>query len=139
MKILITALAALLLSACSSDFDKVSAKAEQGDARAQYKLGLMYTFGDNVTQDDREAVKWYSKAAEQGDIDAQHNLGVTYYNGDGAGVTRDFSRAYMWFSIAASNGHPEAAKVRDLSAKKLTQLQIAQAHGMARKWMATYQ
>jgi TPR repeat protein len=67
MKILITALAVLLLSACSSEFDKVSAEAEQGDVNAQNNLGFMYNTGKGVAQDYKEAVKWYTKAAEQGE------------------------------------------------------------------------
>ena len=52
--------------------------AEQGDADAQYNLGVMYDNGEGVTQDDAEAVKWYRRAAEQGNAFAQHNLGVMY-------------------------------------------------------------
>ncbi len=40
--------------------------AEQGVAKAQFKLGLMYDNGRGVPQDYAEAVKWYRKAAEQG-------------------------------------------------------------------------
>lgn len=39
-------------------------RAEQGDARAQFGLGLMYDAGQGVPQDDSEAAKWYRKAAE---------------------------------------------------------------------------
>ena len=38
--------------------------AEQGYAGAQYNLGLIYANGKGVTQDYKEAVKWYRKAAE---------------------------------------------------------------------------
>ena len=48
--------------------------AEQGDADAQYNLGLMYDQGWGVSQDYRTAVKWYTLAAEQGDAYAQTNL-----------------------------------------------------------------
>ena len=48
--------------------------AEQGDAFAQYNLGLMYDQGLGVPQDYKEAVKWYRLAAEQGYADAQTNL-----------------------------------------------------------------
>ena len=48
--------------------------AEQGDADAQYNLGLMYEQGWGVSQDYRTAVKWYTLAAEQGDAYAQTNL-----------------------------------------------------------------
>ena len=50
--------------------------AQQGDAAAQYNLGLMYDNGQGVTQDYKEAVKWYSLSAEQGNAAAQHNLAV---------------------------------------------------------------
>lgn len=37
--------------------------AEQGDADAQYNLGVMYEFGDGVPQSYKQAVKWYTQAA----------------------------------------------------------------------------
>ena len=52
--------------------------AEQGDAGAQYNLGLMYDKGQGVPQDYATAVSWYRKAAEQGDAEAQFNLGLMY-------------------------------------------------------------
>ena len=55
--------------------------AEQGYASAQFNLGVMYSKGEGVKQDDIEAVKWYRKAAEQGHKNAQYNLGVMYYDG----------------------------------------------------------
>jgi uncharacterized protein len=58
-----------------------SLQAEQGDANAQFKLGLMYYNGEGVPEDDAEAVKWYRKAAEQGLAGAQFNLGVMYAYG----------------------------------------------------------
>ena len=39
--------------------------AEQGDATAQYKLGVMYNYGRGVLKDEAEAVRWYRLAAEQ--------------------------------------------------------------------------
>ena len=40
--------------------------AGQGNAVAQYHLGMMYDFGKGVPQDDHEAFAWYRLAAEQG-------------------------------------------------------------------------
>ena len=48
--------------------------AKQGDARAQFSLGVMYEDGKGVPQDYKTAVKWYRLAAEQGDADAQFLL-----------------------------------------------------------------
>jgi TPR repeat protein len=58
------------------NFQEVKEAAEQGDADAQYNLGLMYDNGEGVEQDKFEAVKWYKKAAEQGHAEAQNNLGI---------------------------------------------------------------
>src|ERR1700704_3745860 len=52
--------------------------AEQGDARAQYNLGLMYYYGDGVMEDHGEAIKWLRLAAEQGFAAAQDRLGTMY-------------------------------------------------------------
>ena len=41
--------------------------ATQGNAGAQYNIGFMYASGQGVTQDYKEAVKWYRLAAAQGD------------------------------------------------------------------------
>jgi TPR repeat protein len=78
--------------------------AEQGNAKAQYNLGVMYRNGHGVPQDDAEAVGWYRKAAEQGYATAQHKLGVMY--GKGLGVPQDEAQAYMWFKLASSTFPP---------------------------------
>ena len=57
------------------DFKEMLQVAEQGDAAAQYNLGLMYYKGQGVRQDDAQAVQWFHKAAEQGSAAAQYNLG----------------------------------------------------------------
>ena len=76
--------------------------AEQGDATAQYNLGVCYEKGRGVPQDYSEAVKWYRKAAEQGDATAQYNLGVCYDKG--RGVPQDYSEAVKWYRKAAEQG-----------------------------------
>nr|WP_240327077.1 tetratricopeptide repeat protein [Ursidibacter arcticus] len=65
--------------------------AEQGDAAAQFNLGLMYDNGQGVKQDNQQAVKWYQQAAEQGYAEAQFNLGVMYAKG--RGVKQDYHQA----------------------------------------------
>ena len=47
-----------------ANFDNCLVEAEQGHAKAQYNLGLMYDKGKGVVQDHKEAAKWYTKAAE---------------------------------------------------------------------------
>ena len=72
--------------------------AEQGYARAQTNLGVMYDQGRGVPEDDAEAVKWYRKAAEQGDARAQANMGFMYVTG--RGVPEDDAEAVKWYRKA---------------------------------------
>jgi hypothetical protein len=48
--------------------------AEQGNAKAQFSLGEMYEGGIGVSQDPKEAAKWYLLAAGQGDAKARAAL-----------------------------------------------------------------
>ena len=76
--------------------------AEQGDADAQYHLGVIYGNGYGVQQSDAEAVKWYRKAAEQGHPYAQNDLGYLYQNG--FGVERNEAEAFRLYHLAAEQG-----------------------------------
>ena len=52
-------------------FRKLLPLAEHGNAEAQYYVGLMYSEGQGVPQDDAEAMNWCRKAATQGDANAR--------------------------------------------------------------------
>ncbi len=82
------------------------ALAEQGDALAQFNLGVMHAKGRGVPQDDREAVRWYRLAAAQGHARAQFGLGIMYENG--RGVPQDDKQAVRWYRRAAAQGHASA-------------------------------
>jgi TPR repeat protein len=58
--------------------------ADQGDAKAQLQLGVMYANGEGVLKDYTEAFVWIKQSAEQGCLDAQVQLGLIYANGDAA-------------------------------------------------------
>ena len=71
----------VMLALCAAPVWADLAKAEQGDADAQFELGGMYDEGKDVPQDDAESAKWFRKAAEQGHVKAQYNLGLMYQSG----------------------------------------------------------
>ncbi len=112
--------------------------AEQGNAKAQYMIGDMYSRGLGVPQDYAKALHWHRKAAEKGYARAQFALGTMY--GLGRGVTQDYLQAHVWFNIAVSNLPP--GKVRDAAvesrddvvAKRMTPAQISEAQKLAREW-----
>lgn len=83
--------------------------AEQGNADAQFNVGLMYANGNGVIKDEAEAFKWWHKSAEQGSKDAQLNVGVMYAVGNG--VARDEQEAIKWLEKAAKQGEKRAQKI----------------------------
>ena len=113
------------------DFDETMAAAKQGEAYAQYNLGVMYAFGDGVPENDAEAVKWYRKAADQGDAGGQYNLGVMYFGGDG--VPENNIRAYVWWSMAKTQGHTFATENLEMLKPQMTKQQIAEGQALAAK------
>lgn len=103
--------------------------AEAGHAKAQFRLGCLYVFGQGVREDPEKAVALFRRAAEQGDADAQNNLGGMY--AEGLGVERDLTRAYMWFELAAGAGHEMAKKNRAYVAAEMSPDDVARARAMA--------
>ena len=81
--------------------------AEDGDAYAQYCLGVCYEHGQGVKASAYDAVKWYRKAAEQGEKHAKKKnakqLGCDYYFGEN-GKSVDYRKAVAYLLIAAENG-----------------------------------
>ena len=83
--------------------------AEQCDADAQYRLGLLYYYGgeyyhgwyygDIAKQDKAEAMRWWTKAAKQGHVGAQYNLGSILDKGNI--VERDSDEALLGYTKAA--------------------------------------
>ena len=73
--------------------------ADQGDARAQYMIGLSYDLGNGVEKDYVKAAEWFHKAAEQGKSEAQASLGLLYARGDG--VPQDYVEAIRWWRMVA--------------------------------------
>ena len=97
--------AAFLAEAWVTALSECRPVAEQGDAAAQYKLGVLYDQDWGVPLDYAEAARWSILAAEQGNAPAQTNLGVLYDYG--RGVPRNDAEAARWYAAAANKGHAE--------------------------------
>jgi len=88
------------------DLDAVKALAQEGDAAAQFLLGLMYETGRGVAKNDTDAARWYRLSAQQGNADAQRNLGQLYESG--RGVPQSFAEAQRWYRLSAEQGDAQA-------------------------------
>jgi hypothetical protein len=84
------------------DSNAALAKANLGDAEAQFGLGLKFALSNGATPDYGQAAVWYRKAAEQHHCLAQFNLGIMYAQGQG--LERDDTQSTQWFFRAALHG-----------------------------------
>ncbi len=78
------------------------------------------------------AVQEFRLLAEQGHAQAQVNLGIIY--SQGRGVPKDSVQAYVWYTLAASQGDDLADKFKDHLEKSMTLDQLAEAQRLAREW-----
>lgn len=84
--------------------------ANDGNALAQHRLGLLHYHGQGTPEDERLAVTWWKKAAGQGNAEAMFLLGNAYLLGTQAPklVSDPDREAAKWYFQAASSGHAEA-------------------------------
>jgi TPR repeat protein len=80
--------------------------AEDGDASAQNRLGVLHYLGLGTPVDHARAAAWFKRAALAGDPNGQRNLGSMFRQG--LGVPRDELRAFGWYDAARRSGNPRA-------------------------------
>ncbi|GAL33925.1 hypothetical protein JCM19240_833 [Vibrio maritimus] len=83
----------------------------QGDAEAQYQIGMHYLNGIDsgnayLEQNSEQARDWLSLSAHNGYAEAQLQLGLLYASGTGG--EKDPSTAVSWIGKAADQNHPQA-------------------------------
>ena len=80
---------------------------DQGDAEAQFSLGVIYYYlGKGAKEDYEKALALFTKASERGLAEATFNLGDMYYKGKG--VNKNCKKAEELFTKAAEQGFDEA-------------------------------
>ena len=82
--------------------------ARAGHPRAQYLLGMSYSRGRGVRQDDTEAERWFALAAAQAYGQACFHLAWMARKGEG--VAHDETRAQRLMACAAEQGVAGAAQ-----------------------------
>ena len=85
---------------------KLMKAADEGDAAAQYELGLCYLDGKGVALDSLECFNWINKAAAQGYTDALNQLAYCY--AEGIGTDADMSMAHATIDKAIQIDPDEA-------------------------------
>ena len=100
--------------------------ARSGNAEAEELIGVMYAMGLGVERNDQRAFEWYLRSSMKGHPGAQS--GVGWYYEIGRGLPKpDLVRAYLWYTLSAIGGDPDAAISLEEVIKKMTPDQIAQS------------
>ena len=85
-------------------YDLLQPLGDQGHAKAQNALGVLYGKDGWAGKDDGQAMRWFRKAADQGNPQAMFNLGVRYER------VGDELEAERWYLMAADKGLSQAAR-----------------------------
>lgn len=112
----------------------LKAAADQGDKTAEYLLGQIYLQGDRVKQDYAQAYRYTVRAANRGVVGAQFNAG--FMTARGLGTPRNPVEAYKWFSLAAQQRYPAAAKNREVIRSQLTPEELQKAKTLVQDFRA---
>lgn len=83
------------------------AGAEQGDASAALKLGLILEEGRVKEDTFGSPVSWYEKACKLGSNPGCHNAGVSYEYGEN-GANKEITKSYNYYLIAAERGYMQS-------------------------------
>ncbi len=104
--------------------ERDQAKADAGDAVAQYEFGERFYCGLGVPRDFAQAATWFRLAAQQGHPEAQCTLGMMCFLG--RGVARDCAEAYQWLYLAAAAGNERAVQALTKAKTRLTPEEICE-------------
>ena len=74
-------------------------QAENGDANAQYEIGICYQCAEGVQRDSEKAVMWITRSAEQGNVKALTKLAEYYLLGEQVKQDKEKSLEYSMKAI----------------------------------------
>ena len=91
-------------------------------------VGAGYEEGEaaNLAGNRDAAFSAFLQAAQHGDTRAFGKLGAMYLYG--LGTTRDYTKAYVWFSLAEKQGDRLAERYRMAASSAMTRAQVERAH-----------
>ena len=127
--------------------------AEQGDSGGHYLMSVMYAEGRGISKNDENAqILWrraseptlssivfipiasYQHAAKRGDVDAQVALAFMYWIG--TQISQSYVNAYMWFSVAGTDGDIRIIDYMDMLTSQMKPDDIVAGERLSRSFEA---
>ncbi len=105
-------------------------ESKDGNAEAQYCLGLMYARGQGITKDHGVAFTWFDKAFTNGYIGSAYFLGKMYLIG--LGTTKDVAKAEEMFTTVADQ---DARATYELGLLYFTDKDLSRDLEKSAQWM----
>ena len=110
--------------------------AQQGDAGAEFMLGVMYFGGAGVPRNEVIAAIFFHQAAVKGEPGAQLAFGSIHIRG--VGVFQNLVQAHFWLRLAAQGGPAQLQQQAQIlltgTTSLMTAAEISAAERMARRW-----
>ena len=102
--------------------------AANGDARANYNLGIMYREGLGVDQDDIEALTHFIAAAEDGHMLGNYAVGLAFLRGRGSDVDGEAALSYLKEATLLGHALSPVEMGRIYFEGRLTKKDVVAAH-----------
>jgi TonB family protein len=106
-----------------SSIADLARRANAGDAKSQLALANAYLKGKDTPKDEQAGLSYLEKAARQGLPRAQFEMAEHIIH---QGASADYSKAYMWYTLASRSGYKHGEKaLKELTAKMTPEQQQA--------------
>lgn len=87
---------------------ELQVEAVEGDPERQYRLGMMYYFGEKgFPQDNAAARRWWERSSLQENCEAKYMLGLMHYLGEGGLKKNEIIARYYWKEAVGQENHHE--------------------------------
>ncbi len=107
--------------------DELTPALRSGSAEAAQMMGVIYSLGLGVDEDQTRAFEYFLRAAMLGHPGAQAS--TAYHFETGRGLPKaDPMRSYLWYSLATIGGDADAHEGQALMLTRLTEDELAKAH-----------
>ena len=106
-------------------------RANAGDAKAQLELANAYFQGKNTPKDEQKGWRYLEKAAKQGLPRAEFEMGERIIQ---QGASADYSKAYMWYTLAGRAGYKQSEKALKELAARMTPEQLRSGQTLVDNW-----